>query len=43
MLVTAMIFAAGIFTGVLTGTEMVAEMAQSAVSVIPEGLGGRCR
>ena len=39
-LVTAMIFAAGIFTGVLTGTKMVDEMAQSAVSIVPEGLGG---
>ena len=39
LLVTSMIFAAGVFTGVLTGTEMITEMAQSLVSVIPDGLG----
>jgi CitMHS family citrate-Mg2+:H+ or citrate-Ca2+:H+ symporter len=37
--VCTMIFAAGIFTGVLTGTKMIEAMAQAAVSVIPAALG----
>ena len=38
--VSTMIFAAGIFTGVLTGTKMIEAMAAAAVSVIPESLAG---
>ncbi|MYS88586.1 MULTISPECIES: CitMHS family transporter [Streptomyces] len=41
VLVTTMIFAAGVFTGVLTGTGMIDEMAEALVSVIPDSLGGR--
>ncbi|MFC4494132.1 CitMHS family transporter [Streptomyces ovatisporus] len=40
VLVTTMIFAAGVLTGVLTETKMIDEMAQSLVSVIPPSLGG---
>jgi citrate-Mg2+:H+ or citrate-Ca2+:H+ symporter, CitMHS family len=40
VLVTTMIFAAGVFTGILTETKMITEMASSLVSVIPSGLGG---
>ncbi|MEU0390077.1 CitMHS family transporter [Streptomyces chartreusis] len=40
VLVTTMIFAAGVFTGVLTGTGMIDEMAEALVSVIPDSLGG---
>lgn len=40
VLVTTMIFAAGVFTGVLTGTEMITEMAEALVSVVPDSLGG---
>ncbi|WP_030230531.1 MULTISPECIES: CitMHS family transporter [unclassified Streptomyces] len=40
VLVTTMIFAAGVFTGVLTGTAMIDEMAEALVSVIPDSLGG---
>ena len=36
----SMIFAAGVFTGILTGTKMVDEMAISLVSLIPEQMGG---
>jgi CitMHS family citrate-Mg2+:H+ or citrate-Ca2+:H+ symporter len=38
VMVATMIFAAGIFTGILTGTKMVDAMAASLVSLIPEGL-----
>ena len=38
--VVSLIFAAGIFTGVLTGTKMIEAMASAAVSVIPESMGG---
>lgn len=38
--IASMIFAAGVFTGILTGTKMVNEMAISIVSAIPEQLGG---
>lgn len=38
LLVISMIFAAGIFTGVLGGTGMITAMADSLVSVIPAGL-----
>jgi citrate-Mg2+:H+ or citrate-Ca2+:H+ symporter, CitMHS family len=34
--VTSMIFAAGIFTGILTGTKMIDSMAASMVSIIPD-------
>jgi citrate-Mg2+:H+ or citrate-Ca2+:H+ symporter, CitMHS family len=37
--VCTMIFAAGIFTGILTGTKMIEAMAQAAVSVIPTSAG----
>ncbi|MBE1590918.1 CitMHS family transporter [Nonomuraea angiospora] len=40
VLVTTMIFAAGVFTGVLTGTKMISSMASAFVSVIPDSLGG---
>ncbi|MFC5589072.1 CitMHS family transporter [Sporosarcina soli] len=36
VMVSSMIFAAGIFTGILTGTQMIDAMAISLVSVIPE-------
>lgn len=38
--VSTMIFAAGIFTGVLGGTKMIEAMAAAAVSVIPAGVAG---
>lgn len=37
--VSGLIFAAGIFTGILSGTEMVDAMANAAISVIPPSLG----
>ncbi len=37
--VCTMIFAAGIFTGILTGTKMIGAMSQAAVSVIPISIG----
>ncbi|MDQ0929820.1 citrate transporter CitH [Bacillus atrophaeus] len=37
--VVSMVFAAGIFTGILSGTEMVDAMAHSLVSLIPESMG----
>jgi CitMHS family citrate-Mg2+:H+ or citrate-Ca2+:H+ symporter len=40
VLVTTMIFAAGVFTGVLTETKMITEMATTMVGLIPAGLGG---
>ncbi|WP_030606986.1 CitMHS family transporter [Streptomyces sclerotialus] len=40
VLVITMIFAAGVFTGVLTETKMISEMAGSLVSVVPDVLGG---
>ncbi|MFC9132622.1 CitMHS family transporter [Streptomyces sp. NPDC057099] len=40
VLVTTMIFAAGVLTGVLTGTGMIDAMAEALVSVIPGSLGG---
>ncbi|WP_171059964.1 CitMHS family transporter [Streptomyces montanus] len=40
VLVTTMIFAAGVLTGVLTGTKMIDSMAEALVSVIPDSLGG---
>jgi citrate-Mg2+:H+ or citrate-Ca2+:H+ symporter, CitMHS family len=36
--VSTMIFAAGVFTGVLTGTKMIDEMAATMVSIIPDPL-----
>lgn len=38
--VSTMIFAAGIFTGVLGGTKMIEAMAAAAVAVIPAGVAG---
>ncbi len=40
LLVTAMIFAAGAFTGVLNGTGMIKEMAEAMVSVVSPDLSG---
>lgn len=40
VLVTMMIFAAGIFTGILTGTKMIDAMAAAMVAVIPDALAG---
>ncbi|WP_134699478.1 CitMHS family transporter [Ammoniphilus sp. YIM 78166] len=40
MMVAVMIFAAGIFTGILTGTKMIDAMATSMVSVIPDAIAG---
>ncbi|MEI4770512.1 CitMHS family transporter [Psychrobacillus sp. FJAT-51614] len=37
--VVGLVFASGIFTGILSGTEMVDAMANSLVAVIPESLG----
>ncbi|MFD0418200.1 CitMHS family transporter [Streptomyces sp. NPDC127108] len=39
--VTGMVFAAAVFTGVLTGTGMVDHMADWLVSTIPDGMGGQ--
>jgi citrate-Mg2+:H+ or citrate-Ca2+:H+ symporter, CitMHS family len=38
--VVSLIFAAGIFTGILSGTKMVDAMARSLIAVIPEQAGG---
>jgi CitMHS family citrate-Mg2+:H+ or citrate-Ca2+:H+ symporter len=38
--VVSIIFAAGIFTGILSGTGMITEMANALVSFIPDGTGG---
>ncbi|MEJ8280741.1 CitMHS family transporter [Pseudonocardia spirodelae] len=40
VLVTAMIFAAGVFTGVLGGTGMITAMAETLVGLVPDGAGG---
>ncbi|MBO8165461.1 MAG: CitMHS family transporter [Brevibacillus sp.] len=40
VLVAAIIFAAGIFTGILSGTKMIDAMAASLVQLIPQELGG---
>jgi len=40
VLVTTMIFAAGVFTGVLNGTGMIEAMARAAVGIVPHGAGG---
>jgi CitMHS family citrate-Mg2+:H+ or citrate-Ca2+:H+ symporter len=40
VLVTTMIFAAGVFTGVLGGTGMIGAMANWLVGIIPDGAGG---
>ncbi|MFP3123861.1 citrate:proton symporter [Ectobacillus funiculus] len=39
VIVVALIFASGVFTGILSGTHMVDEMAKSLISIIPEQLG----
>lgn len=39
VLVVTMIFAAGIFTGILTGTKMIDAMAKAMVSIIPDTMG----
>ena len=38
--VVSIIFAAGIFTGILSGTGMITAMATSLVNIIPENVGG---
>jgi CitMHS family citrate-Mg2+:H+ or citrate-Ca2+:H+ symporter len=40
MTVAMIIFAAGIFTGILSGTGMIDAMAESMISLIPQSLGG---
>ncbi|GHE85390.1 citrate transporter [Amycolatopsis deserti] len=40
VLVTTMIFAAGVFTGILSGTGMIEAMARALVSVVPDWAGG---
>ncbi|MCP2164057.1 CitMHS family transporter [Goodfellowiella coeruleoviolacea] len=40
VLVTTMIFAAGVFTGILNGTGMIEAMARALVGIIPDGLAG---
>ncbi|MFC5826003.1 CitMHS family transporter [Nonomuraea insulae] len=40
VLVTTMIFAAGVFTGILTGTKMIDQMAAAFVGIIPDSFGG---
>ncbi|MDA3649768.1 citrate:proton symporter [Saccharopolyspora indica] len=40
VLVVAVIFAAGVFTGILTGTGMIGAMAEGLVSVIPDSAAG---
>jgi CitMHS family citrate-Mg2+:H+ or citrate-Ca2+:H+ symporter len=37
--VVAVIFAAGVFTGILSGTKMIEAMAQSVVAMVPPSLG----
>lgn len=39
LMVVALIFSAGCFTGILSGTKMITEMAQALVSLIPSGMG----
>lgn len=39
LLVAAMIFAAGIFTGILNGTGMIGDMALALVNLIPDSMG----
>jgi CitMHS family citrate-Mg2+:H+ or citrate-Ca2+:H+ symporter len=40
LLVVSMIFAAGVFTGVLNGTGMITEMAEALVALIPSSMSG---
>ncbi|NJP93876.1 citrate transporter [Nonomuraea sp. FMUSA5-5] len=40
VLVTTMIFAAGVFTGILNGTKMIDQMATAFVGIIPDSFGG---
>jgi CitMHS family citrate-Mg2+:H+ or citrate-Ca2+:H+ symporter len=39
VLVTTMIFAAGVLTGILSGTKMLDEMAEALVSIVPDSFG----
>lgn len=39
LMIVALIFSAGCFTGILSGTKMITEMAESLVSLIPAGMG----
>lgn len=38
LIVTALVFAAGIFTGILSGTGMIVEMSNALIALIPESL-----
>ncbi len=40
VLVVSMIFAAGVLTGILSGTGMITSMAEALVSVVPDGAAG---
>ncbi|WP_099037349.1 CitMHS family transporter [Mycobacterium neglectum] len=40
VLVVSMIFAAGVLTGILSGTGMIKAMAEALVGVVPDGAGG---
>lgn len=40
VLVTSMVFAAGVFTGILGNTGMIQEMAKTLADLIPDGVGG---
>ncbi len=40
VLVTSMVFAAGVFTGILGNTGMIQEMAKTLADIIPDGVGG---
>lgn len=41
LIVTALVFAAGIFTGILSGTGMVAAMSNALIALIPESMGSQ--
>lgn len=41
LIVTALVFAAGIFTGILSGTGMVTAMSNALISLIPDSLGSQ--
>ncbi|NYF25421.1 hypothetical protein [Sporosarcina sp. JAI121] len=39
MAVVSIVIAAGIFSGIMSGTEMIDEMAKTMVMIIPDALG----
>ncbi|MBM7609679.1 CitMHS family citrate-Mg2+:H+ or citrate-Ca2+:H+ symporter [Lysinibacillus composti] len=41
LIVTALVFAAGVFTGILSGTGMVTAMSNALISLIPDSLGSQ--